>query len=257
MPININTFRKQLLNTTNKWRSGHLPPSRQDDFLQQASIELFNEKVLSASKSNKLDDDLAPFLKSKNINVSTPAGLNYGLLLRPADYNKFWSIRAFFSGSESDGMVSCGCPSSEPVPCDAVANLQQDEVPVVDMPILKEVNVTKVDGSMWSAVLMHRSKMPTLDNPYCTQYDAGFKVAPRNITVVTMDYYRLPVTAVFGYTLLSNSYYQYDPSTSVNIEWPATVLDELIDRTIRIFGGGYLRDPEMTKAAEQRIATRT
>lgn len=256
MSININTFRKQLLNTTNKWRSGHLPPSRQNDFLQQASIELFNEKVLSASKSNKLDDDLAPFLKSKNINVSTPAGLNYGLLLRPSDYNKFWSIRAFFSGNSEDNLVSCGCPSSEPVPCDAVENLPVDEVPVVDMPILKEVNVTKVDGSQWSAVLMHRSKMPTLDNPYCTQYDAGFKVAPRNITVVTMDYYRLPTEAIFGYVLLSGNYYQYDPSTSVNIEWPATVLDELLDRTVRIFSN-YLRDPEMRKFAIEQMMTRT
>lgn len=255
--IDIAYFRNQLLSSANKFKSGTLPPNRQDLFLQQASIELFNEKVMSAVQGNKLDDDLNPFLKSINLPVTFPEGLNYGLTTRPADYSFFWSMRAFFAEDKDEGIKSCSCPTADNTLCIADQNQNLEETPLVQLPIVKEVQCTKVDSGRWSSVLSHRFKSPTLDNPAITQYDAGFKVAPRNLNVVTLDFYRLPATAVFGYTLLPSGYYQYDPSTSTNIEWPATVLDELLDRTMIIFSGGYLKDVEMNQYAQSQKAGRT
>lgn len=256
MAININTFRIQFINSANKWKSGTCPPARLDNFLQQASIELFNEKVMAASQNQKIDDDLRPFLKSVNLPVTYPEGLNYGLTTRPSDYQKFWSMRAFFAEAKDEGIKSCSCPTADNTLCVADSNTEVEEIPLDQLPIVKEVQVTKTDAGRWASVLSHRFKSPTLDKPACTQYDAGFKVAPRNLNVVTLDYYRLPVTAFFAYTQLPSLYYLYNPTLSINIEWPETVLDELLDRTMIIFAGGYLQNPEMSQYAQSQKASR-
>lgn len=255
MPILINNFRISLLNTANKWRSGSLPPGRSDDFLQQSSIALFNEKVLAASTNNKIDDDLAPFLRSRNFPVTVPVGLNYGLLSRPSDYKYFWALRSFFTQNEDGSYTSCGCASSDNSACDANSQAIQITPTVDEIAISKEVVIEKIDGGKWASMLSHRSKFPTLDRPYCTQYDTGFKIAPRNINVVTWDYYRLPVKAVFGYTLLPSGYYQYDSTTSTNIEWGEQVFDELLDRTLKLFAV-YLGNPKLYSFADNLKATR-
>lgn len=256
MPINISYFRKQILDSSNKWKSGTIPPARLDNFLQQASIELFNEKYLNAVQNRKLDDDLAPFLKSFNVPVTVPEGLNYGLALRPSIYIYFWSMRAFFTEDKPQGIKSCSCPTADNSMCVADSSAEVEEIPLDQLPIVKEVEVTNIDAGRWSSMLNHRFKYPTLDNPKCTQYDAGFKIAPRNLNVVTWDMYRLPATAIFGYTLLPSGYFQYNPATSVDIEWGMQVLDELIDRTMIIFAGGYLADPIMSQYAQSQKATR-
>lgn len=258
--ININDFRISLLNLANKWRSGSLPPSRQDDFLQQASIELFNEKRLAAVQNEKIDDDLANFLKSQNLPVTTPEGQNYGLVTRPiSEYNYFWSMRCFFSGT-IDKPISCGCPTADNSACDAHDNFIKPEVPLELIPIVKESRVTIVNAGQWDSVLKHRTKAPTLDNPYGTQFSTGWKIAPRNLNIVVFDNYRLPVKAVFGYTVVQNNatgvpYYQYNPATSVDIEWPLQVKDELLDRTLKLFAI-YLNSPNLYMMANELKATR-
>lgn len=258
--ISINEFRISLLNLANKWRSGTLPPSRMNDFLQQSSIELFNEKYLAAVQNNKLDDDLAPFLKSQNLPVTAPEGLNFGLVERPTtEYNYFWSMRCFFSGT-IEQPVSCGCPTSDNSACDARKNLVQISIPTELLPIIKEKRVTKVSDGVWDSVLNHRTKFPSLSNPYTTQYAGGFKIAPRNLNTITLDAYRLPVTAVFGYITVPNAvtgvpYYQYNPTTSVDIEWPSQVKDELLDRALKLFAI-YIGNPLLYQQADNLKQTR-
>lgn len=260
MSINVNIFRQSVLNTSNKNRSGHLPPSRFNDFLQQASIELFNEKYLSAVQNNKLDDDLANFLKVENLPVTAPEGQNFGLVTRPTtEYNYFWSMRAFFTGTIQEP-ISCGCPTADNSACNAQTNLFQEEVPLELLPIVKERRVDKVNDSVWDSVLNHRTKYPTIDRPFTTQYAGGFRIAPRNLNIVTLSNYRLPVKAVFGYIVVQNlttgvPFYQYNSATSVNLEWPEQVFDELLDRTLKLFSI-YLRDPNLYQMSNELKATR-
>lgn len=257
--IDINLFRINLLDTLNKWRSGTIPPNRMDNFIQQASIELLNEKYLSASQNNKLDDDLSTFHRSVNLPVTAPEGLNYGLVTFPTDYNYYWQMRAFLTGT-AEKPISCGCPTADNTACNAQTNLFQEEIPIQNLPIVKEVNVEKVDSGRWSAVLNHRFKSPTVDKPYCTEYDGGFKVAPRNLSIVTLDFYRLPVKAKFGYTIVQNvttgvPFYQYNAATSTQIEWNPQVQNELLDRVMKLCAV-YLNSPNLFQAADNLKATR-
>lgn len=256
MAISINSMWVSVQNQVNVWRTGFISPSKFNDYLQQASIELFNEKRLAALQNDKIDDDLAPFLKSENLPVTVPVGLNYGLVTRPAtQYNYFWSMRAFFTGKE-ESLESCGCPESDNTACDARKNLLQTPVSIDQIPIVKEVRVTKVSGTVWDSVLNHRTKFPTTDRAFCSQIANGFKVAPRNLSIVTLDNYRLPTTAVFGYTALPSGYYQFNQGASTDIEWPAQVFDELLDR-ILIMCGVQLKNQPLFNAAETQKATRT
>jgi hypothetical protein len=257
--INISEFRTNLLDSINKWRSGSIPPGRQDNFIQQASIELLNEKYLAQIQTQKLDDDISIFHKSVNLPVTVPEGLNYGLIQFPTDYIYYWTLRAFFSGT-IDNLNSCGCPTADNSACNAQTNLIQTPVPIELIPIVKEVNVEKVDSGRWSAVLNHRTKAPTLNHPYCTEYEGGFKVAPRNLSIVTMDYYVLPVKAKFGYQIIQNNvtavpFYQYDPNTSTNIQWGSQVQNELLDRVMKLCAI-YLNNPNLYSAANELKATR-
>lgn len=259
MPINISQFRTDLLDQINKWRSGTIPPNRMNGFLQQASIELLNEKYLAQVQNQKLDDDIFPFHKSVNLPVTAPEGANYGLITLPTDYIYYWQLRAFFAGTE-ESPISCGCPTADNSACDAQTNLFQEEVPIENLPIVKEINVEKVDSGRWSAVLNHRFKSPSLNQPYCTSFDGGLKVAPRNLSIVTMDYYRLPVKAIFGYTIIPNlttgvPFYQYNPATSVNIEWNSQVQNELLDRVMKLCGI-FLNNPMLYQAANDLKMTR-
>lgn len=236
MAINVNLLWTSIQNLGNVWRTGFLSPSKFNDYVQQVSIELFNEKYLAAKQNNKIDDDLAPFLKSENLPVSAPEGANWGLVTRPvSEYNYFWSMRAFFTGASDGSITSCGCPTSDNKACDARQNLTQPVVSTDQIPIVKEVPVDLVSDTVWSSVLRHRKKFPTLDRPYATQYSGGFKIAPRNLSIVTLDNYRLPKPAVFGYTLLPSGYFQYNQGTSTDLEWPEQVFDEFVDRVLKLF----------------------
>lgn len=235
MGIPILSFWNSFQNLSNVWRTGFGSPSRFNDYLNQASTEIFTEKRLAAIANDKIDDDLSPFLKSENLPVTTPVGANYGLVTRPiSEYTYFFSMRAFFSGKEGE-LVSCGCPTSDNSACNAQTNLLQLPTPIELLPIIKEVRVTKVGGSQWDSILNHKLKYPTIDRPYATSFSQGWKVAPRNLNIITLDNFRLPVPAVFGYTQLPSGYFQYDPLTSVDIEWGNQVYDELLDRVMKLF----------------------
>lgn len=252
--INANEFWISLQNLGNFWRTGFLSPSKANDYANQASLEIFNEKYLAYLQSNKIDDDLSPFHLSANLPVDVPVGFNYGLVTFPSDYNYYGVMRAFFTGKEGE-MVSCGCPTSDNKACDAKENLLQTPVSIYQIPIVKEVRVTKVSAGEWDSVLNHRTKYPTIDRPYCTEYKGGFKVAPRNLSIITFDYFKQPINFVFGYTALPSGYFQYDAATSVNFEWGSQVKNELIDRTLKLFSV-QVKNPALFQAADNLKQTR-
>jgi hypothetical protein len=259
MPISVNEFRINLLDNINKFRSGSVPPNRVDSWLQQSSVSLLTEKYLAQVQNQKLDDDISTFHRSVNLPVETPEGLNYGLIRFPSDYTYFWQLRAFFQGT-IDKLVSCGCPSSDNSACDAKTNLVQPAVPIELIPIVKEINIEKVDAGRWASVLNHRTKFPSLNKPYATEFDGGFKVAPRNLNFVTLDYYVLPKKAKFGYDIINNAttgvpYYQYNESLSTQIEWNSQVQNELLAGVMEL-AAGYLNNPQLLELAKYLKNTR-
>ena len=120
-----------------------------------------------------------------------------------------------------------------------------------------ESEVEMISNQRWSAVLKHLTKYPTYENPKITQINNGFKVAPREVGVVVLNYYKKPKEATFIYTnstanLQTGAGGQiiYDKKNSQPLEWTPTVKNEfLINLGIRF--GIYTREQFMFAANTQ------
>lgn len=212
----------------------------QTDFEQAVndiSNQLWELWTGMAEKSQEIRDHLAPFLKSKNI-IIKQKNASYGVLTTPDNYGRFSSTRVIVTGN------SC-------VPCKEVDNgdcangnfKSEEELAEDYYDSIIERNVELIDNIKWAACLSHETKCPTFDKPKITQIDGGWKVAPRKISVVVLDYYVRPQKGTFQYTIApgdtntgAGDYLIYDAANSKPLEWPETVINEFLWRLSERFG---------------------
>lgn len=199
----------------------------QTDFQQAVndiSKELWVDWTGEAEKSQEIRDFLAPFLKSKNIMV-TPVNSYYNTLTKPAKYGRFANAAVWTLGKKC-------------VPCANVNNgkcagyKEQQEINEEYYKNIKETQIDLVDLNRWQACLEHLTKKPTLDKPKMVQVDGGWRVAPRDVSIVVLYWYAEPRQGTFNYTVVpgnpqtgAGDFIQYDAATSVELEWPETVLN--------------------------------
>ncbi len=202
----------------------------QTDFKQQVndiSKELWDKWTRMSEKDQQIRDFLSPFLISKNILVE-PRNSYYGFLKKPTNYGRFGSARIWTLDDQC-------------VPCAEVDNgkckgwQSKEEVNEKFYENIKEAQIDLVDEQRWAACLEHLTKMPTLKRPKMTQIDDGWRVAPRTVSVVAFDWYKIPKEGTFNYTLVAGDpqtgagdYIQYDAASSTPLEWPETVLNYFV-----------------------------
>ena len=136
----------------------------------------------------------------------------------PKNYGRFADARVWSVG---DKCVQC--PDAE--------GADQKEVDEKYYASIKESQCDLVDEKRWTACLSHLTKAPTLEKPKITQIDGGWKVAPRTVSILVLDYYIRPTDGTFKYTIVAGNpqtgagdFIQYD-TTSTPLEWPETVLN--------------------------------
>jgi hypothetical protein len=79
----------------------------------------------------------------------------------------------------------------------------------------------------------------------------SFQVYPAKIKVVELTYLRYPATPVWGFTTLANGQTQYDATSSVQPEYPDTLIPNLAVRVARYFGIN-LREDQFLSYIQQR-----
>jgi len=193
----------------------------QTDFQQAVndiSKDLWDSWTSQSEKSEQIRTYLRPFLKSRNI-IVTPANSFYGTINYPPNYGRFASAAVW---SLNDQTVPC--PESDDFE-------NQEEVDAKFYASVTEAPVDQIDEQRWKSCLVHKTKKPTLAAPKITQIDGGWKVAPREVSVIVLDYYTKPVDGTFKYTLVpgdpqtgAGDFIQYDPS-SIPLEWNEVVLN--------------------------------
>lgn len=199
----------------------------QTDFQQAVndiSKELWDEWTRLSEKDQQVRDFLRPFLKSKNLLV-TPRNSYYGTVDYPKNYGRFATARVWTLGDQC-----VPCPDVDNGKCKGYQS--QEEVNQEYYANIREYEVDLVDDKRWGASLNHLTKMPTLKKPKITQIDGGWKVAPRDVSVLVLDYYIRPREGTFVYTITAGDpqtgagdFIQYDAASSVQLEWPETVLN--------------------------------
>lgn len=214
--------------TVNTFQGGWFRP--QTDFQQKCndiSKSLWVKWTREAEKSQEAKDNLIFFLKSKNRIVKSQ-NTSYGIMTPPDDYGRFASARLIISGT-----TCLPCKDVDNGKCDELKT--QEEISEEYYESICEIQVDLIDNQRWGSVCDHLTKKPTLASPKITQIDGGFKVSPRTVSVVVLDYYINPVDAVFAYTVTTpnietgaGDQIVYNKSLSKPLTWPINVKNEFI-----------------------------
>ena len=94
-------------------------------------------------------------------------------------------------------------------------------------PLGKEVPVMEVDNDEFRSRSVSEVVVPTKRFPIYTYYSGYMQFLPKDISFVMMDYFRIPANPVWGYTV-TNGRPVYNPSTSVDFEFPDTSHNDLV-----------------------------
>ncbi len=240
--ISIFALYEQLKGAVNSHQGGHIRPYDLIDWTHRVQMEIYNDRIEAFQKTQKIADEITPFLESVNVIVSNSSGQSWDLIGKPPGYENFASAR-IIKNKNGD---SCGIEGAKEYK-DGEETKQECKAYVDpdDLVLLQQNNgsqnielpVQMVDNDRWSAISSHPRKKPTCSNPKITQYAGGFKMMPKNCaTSIVMDFFRLPVRPVFNYTIinqgLENEYYQFNPIGSVDLEWSQQLLPEILSKLI-------------------------
>lgn len=216
----------------NTQQSGHLRPQRNfNSWVNSISLELFNAKYAQAGTNQKIKDQLdAAFLQSVNIIVTSQPGKDYDTFILPADYAYFSSVRAFRHENSDRG---CLCRGKAILKADGTCGAYEDPDFVEIRAKFKgtstaEVAAEPVDNQKWGPALSHRLKKPSWKRVKVTQTEGLFKIVPKGIGVILLDYYRYPRAANFAYTTNLDGSVNYNLGGSTQLDWPISVKPEFL-----------------------------
>ncbi len=244
-------FQSEVNTSQNGWFRPHTDFIRA---LNAISVELWNDYTGQAEKSQEIKDKLFPFLKTKNISVESSTAY-YGQAKKPEEYGRFASCRVLLHDNEGtlpDKNVDEG-------KCEGFKTPEEIKDEYYDA--LKEFPVVMVDNQRWGSYSEHLTKGPTLTRPGITQVGEFFKVAPRKVSVIVMDYYVEPKEATLKYSLTpgnlqtgSGDSIQYDKNASTPLQWPEQMRREFLQK-LKEWYIAYTRDPLFNSIALQQKAS--
>lgn len=247
----------------NTQQGGFMPP--QSIFIRAAniaSLELWKRWTKEAEKSQEIKDNLQPFLVSKNI-ITTQANSYYSTFLPPENYGRFATAKILLTKGEKKTVPDIQVDKGK---CCKGTKINVTFKPESDLAEdyynnTIEADVTIIDNQKWSAVLKHLTKFPTFENPKMTQINKGFKIAPREVSVVVLNYYTEPIDAVFGYKPVvgniqtgSGGAIVYDPLTSVKFQWGKQVKPDLLEELKKVYIG-FTRSTEFQQISASQKQT--
>lgn len=116
--------------------------------------------------------------------------------------------------------------------------------------------VTQLDISHWGSAIKDSVRVPDEMNPICRMYNDRIVVRPTTITAVAVVAIKRPLKPVYSYSVVSDDYV-YNDDTSIDIEWPEEIHDEIVDRVMASLGisqreGALAQYSNMEKSTEGR-----
>lgn len=231
----------------------------QTDFIIQSndvSIEIWDFLTRKAEKSQQERDYLRPFLKTKNIIVKRNNSF-YGTLTTPDTYERFSAARIIVHQESKKTIPDRSIDNGK---CESNGIVSQLEISEEYYSNIIERQIDLIDDQKWGACLEHLTKKPTLSKPKMNQIDSGFRVAPRTVSVVVLDYYVKPNVATFVYTISPGNEQTgagddiiYNAANSNPFNWPETVIPEFLWRLAQRYGFFIDKETIYNFATQQRM----
>lgn len=227
-----------------------------ENWLATINTELFRDMFGEYEKSQQLSDEYKlPFLKTLNVVVTPVPGAAYDVFAYPSNYEYFSSCRILMR----KGNVFC--PTSK---CSFLKGEDKNgrgkivewlDDDVKELRALAEggdsteIPVELIDNQKFGSALGHLTKGPTLQEPKITQFDGGFKIAPKGIGIIVLDYLKTPTRPVFAYTAGPSDTVIYNGPGSTQLDWSSIVENEFLSRLAMKYGA-YTRDKQITEDAK-------
>ena len=242
---------KAMFNTA---QGGFFPP--ETVFLRAVnniSLKLWETWTRQAEKSEEIKGYLLPFFKSKNI-ISVAQKSFYSIAKLPDDFQRFSTAKILVTRINTcvpDINVEQGKVDGAEVP--------QEEIDEKFYDSIRESQIEMIDNIRWSDAVNHLSKFPTFEKPKMTQIDGHWKISPKGVSVIVLNYYRKPIPATFKYTRTpgnvqtgAGDYLVYDEKSSKPLEWTETVKNQFLwELGVRF--GLYTKDQFVTAISSQEI----
>lgn len=251
--IKIFPLYNDLKGTVNTWQGGHARPLSFFTWVHQSQLGMQNDLIKDFEEHQIITDNLRMFLKRVQISIKDlPAG---GIIPYPLDYRYFSSLRFFSREQQGSG---CICSDFKMLGSDADQDYcreftEEEKAESVKSVDLWENEIEKVDNQRWGAVCSHQIIPPSTKNPYCTQYDQGFKIMPKEIGIVILDYIALPKRPRFYYTLDKKHNIICDTSKPIiDLQWGEEMLPELISRLKKDYGSFTNDDRKYAQGESER-----
>ncbi len=243
--IDVFDLWQTLMSTVNAQQNGLVRPWDFTNWTNAISMKFFQDRVNQFGKAQTNTDELSPFTKYKNIMVQDQSGQPFGIAAYPEDYVYY----ANSSILRQNGTNLCGCrPETDIIDGDGKCIAYTDpDYAAMEAKFagsnLVEVQILPIEVKNWPGALDHKTKAPSFRKPAMTQYDTGFKIAPKDISLIILSYFVNPVACVFAYTVDANDTIIYDEDASVQLQWPISMKEEFIKALVAKYMT-YTRDGE-------------
>lgn len=251
--INIIQLYKDFQGRENTWQGGHAAIKRSfEGWVHEVQIELHNDLIAEYEKSQIVSDNLRFFLKSTSVPINIFA--TGGLIKYPTDYRYFTGLR-FFSKSENG--KGCLCSDFDLMN----ENGECRELEIAEKANYKSSNelcersITKVDSQRWGSVCNHRLAPPTLKNPYATQDSNGFKVLPKQLGYVVLDYISIPERPLISVTYGEDDSDIFNEAESRHLKWGEEMIPQFLAGIKKRYSAFTRNEAGYIQGEQERINT--
>lgn len=210
---------------SNKEQSGHLSPDAFNRYLNAAQMDLFTASLPGKffengrrkyEQNQRITDELSPFKVPVDLIIDTEGKADY-----PGDYEYFSSLGKKVVKKNNS--------------CSDKLEYQRP--------------IRVLDDDKVNYVLGSRVTGPTAEKPVATMYSTHIQFWPYTILTARLTYLVKPQDAEWKYTEV-NRRFVYDPTTSIDVKWRATALNELAYRILKMMGIN-LREDQLAGYAGQ------
>lgn len=235
----------------NTWQGGHARPNSFASWLHEIQIEAQNDLIKALGNNQIVTDNLRCFIKSVQVPVGLLA-LN-GLITYPKDYRRFSSLRFFSRKPNGPGVlckdkeIMCG----EKLVCvdDCEDLTEEQKADAENSEVLIERGIEMIQNNFWPGVIADEIVPPSIENPFATQFDKGFKVLPKGLGYAVLDYVSIPERPVFAYTRDAKQNIICNTTNCTDLVWGEEMIPEFLARLKKRYSA-FIRNGEGYREGE-------
>jgi len=199
----------------------------------------------------------ALYLEPMKIKIGLPEAYQVGVPTAPQAYQVSQTITDELRKFIVPLVINKNTSGYFPIPANYVAfstlrYIQIEEAEECDeQPIVIDNSVEIVTDGELSLRLPNTITPPTFDYPIGAYFEQGIKVYPKEIDQVTLTYVRKPLKPFRNYTITANDENIFDPTGSVDLEYPDIMHNDFAVIVAKYFGIN-LKDGDLINFAQNR-----